>query len=234
VIAMHGWAGDAANWGPWRIATTELPLTWRCGERGYGGADPVAPSWGPQGRRVVLAHSLGPHLLAPEVLAEAEAVVLLASFGPFVPPGRAGRRLRTALAGMAAALADGPDEAAAARRAQAMLGDFLARAAFPDPVALLPAGPADGPVPALARQRLRRDLERLVACEGLPAGWPTGSPVLLVEAGADAIVDPEAQERLRRSLPEAQVTRFPQAGHALLQAAVIPAVLQWLERTLPA
>ncbi|MFO0040321.1 MAG: hypothetical protein ACK522_15445, partial [Synechococcaceae cyanobacterium] len=140
VIAMHGWAGDAANWGPWRIATTELPLTWRCGERGYGGADPVAPSWGPQGRRVVLAHSLGPHLLAPEVLAEAEAVVLLASFGRFVPPGRGGRRLRVALEGMAAALADRPDEATASARAQAMLRAFLARAAAPDPEALLPYG----------------------------------------------------------------------------------------------
>jgi pimeloyl-[acyl-carrier protein] methyl ester esterase len=233
LIAMHGWAGVATHWGPWRTATAERPYSWHCGERGYGGGDPLDPRWGEQGRRVVLAHSLGPHLLAPEVLAAAEAVVLLASFGRFVTPGRDGRRLRTALAGMATALEDGPDEATAARRAQGMLADFLARAASPDPVALLPAGPTDRPVGAEARHRLRRDLDLLSACAGLPAGWPVAAPVLLVEAGADAIVAREAQEQLRHSLPAAHVLVFPEAGHALLRAPLIPAVLEWLERTLP-
>lgn len=233
LIAMHGWAGDAGNWDPWRAATAGWPIAWCCGERGYGGVDPVVPRWGGMGRRVVLAHSLGPHLLEPEVLAQADAVVLLASFGRFVPPGRGGRRLQTALAGMAAALADGPDEATAARRAQGLLADFLAQAANPDPVALLPAGPADHPVGPQARRRLRHDLALLAACAGLPAGWPTRAAVLLVEAGADAIVDPEARELLRQSLPTAEHHTVPEAGHALLRAPLIPAVLEWLERTLP-
>ncbi|MFM7264118.1 MAG: hypothetical protein ACKOZW_00665, partial [Cyanobium sp.] len=127
LIAMHGWAGDDGTWAPWQAATAGKPILWRCGERGYGGADPLVPRWGNTGRRVVLAHSLGPHLLEPEVLANAEAVVLLASFGRFVPPGRSGRRLQTALVGMAAALADDPDEATAAHRAQGLLGAFLAQ-----------------------------------------------------------------------------------------------------------
>jgi pimeloyl-[acyl-carrier protein] methyl ester esterase len=234
LIAMHGWAGAASHWTPWRAASAALSTTWHCGERGYGGEPPVAPTWGPQGRRVVLAHSLGPHLLAPEVLAQAEAVILLASFGRFVPEGRAGRPWRTALAGMDAALADGPEEASAAARAQAMLAAFLARVAAPDPVALLPPGLADAPVGPLARQRLRDDLARLAACDGLPAGWPRGAPVLLVEAGADGIVTPAAQALLRRSLPAADVHSFPDAGHAFLQAPVIPLVLEWLQRRLRA
>jgi pimeloyl-[acyl-carrier protein] methyl ester esterase len=135
---MHGWAGAASHWTPWRAATAERPWTWCCGERGYGGGETFTPSWGTEGRRVVLAHSLGPHLLAAELLAAAEAVVLLASFGRFVPPGRAGRRVRTGLAGMAAALADGPDEPTAASRAQAMLAAFLARVKDCDGLALLP------------------------------------------------------------------------------------------------
>jgi pimeloyl-[acyl-carrier protein] methyl ester esterase len=234
LIAMHGWGGDAANWTPWRLAWAERPWTWHCGERGYGGGSPHTPRWGPEGRRVVLAHSLGPHLLPPEVLAAAEAVVLLASFGRFVPPGRSGRRLRVALEGMAAALADTPDEATASVRAQAMLRAFLARAAAPDPVALLPCGPADQPVGPPCRLRLRQDLARLVGSSGLPTGWPQGAPVLLVEAGADGIVDPEAQALLRQSLPQAERLGFPGAGHALLRADLIPAVLEWLQRTLSA
>ncbi|MFN9621044.1 MAG: alpha/beta hydrolase [Synechococcaceae cyanobacterium] len=232
LIAMHGWGGNAANWTPWRLAWAERPWRWHFGERGYGGGSTRTPSWGPDGRRVVLAHSLGPHLLPREVLAAAEAVVLLASFGRFVPPGRGGRRLQVALDGMAAALADAPDESTASARAQAMLRAFLARAAAPDPVALLPSGPADQPVGPLGRLRLRQDLARLVGSTGLPTGWPLGVPVLLVEAGADGIVDPEAQALLRLSLPQAERLVFPEAGHALLRADLIPAVLEWLLRTL--
>jgi pimeloyl-[acyl-carrier protein] methyl ester esterase len=233
LIAMHGWGGDSANWSPWRRASPPRPWLWRCGERGYGGAAPHSPSWGSEGRRVVLAHSLGPHLVRPEVLAGAEAVVLLASFGRFVPPGRGGRRLRVALEGMAASLADTPDEATASRRAQAMLRAFLARAAAPDPEALLPSGPADQPVGPQGRQQLRQDLALLVGSTGLPEGWPRGVPVLLVEAGADGILDPEAQALLRESLPEAKRIGFPEAGHALLRAELIPVVFEWLEQTLP-
>lgn len=233
VIAMHGWGGDAANWTAWRLAWAERPWLWNCGERGYGGGAPHTPAWGPEGRRVVLAHSLGPHLLPAEVLAAAEAVVLLASFGRFVPPGRGGRRQRVALEGMAAALADTPDEATASRRAQAMLRAFLERAAAPDPVELLPSGPADQPVGPLGRQRLRTDLARLAQSTGLPEGWPQGVPVLLVEAGSDGIVDAEARALLRRNLREAESLTFPEAGHALLRADLIPAVLEWLERTFP-
>lgn len=232
LIAMHGWAGAASHWTPWRAATAERPWTWCCGERGYGGGETFTPSWGTEGRRVVLAHSLGPHLLAAELLAAAEAVVLLASFGRFVPPGRAGRRVRTGLAGMAAALADGPDEPTAASRAQAMLAAFLARVAAPEPLALMPPGLADAPVGPVGRARLRDDLGRLAACEGMPSGWRDGIPVLLVEAGADGIVEPQAQSLLRERLPGAEVCRFPLAGHALLQAPLIPLVLEWLERSL--
>jgi hypothetical protein len=56
----------------------------------------------------------------------------------------------------------------------------------------------------------------------------------LVEAGADGIVTPAAQALLRRSLPAADVHRFPDAGHAFLQAPVIPLVLEWLQRRLRA
>ena len=58
--------------------------------------------------------------------------------------------------------------------------------------------------------------------------------MLLVEAGADAIVEQEARDLLRLSLPSATVLHLPGAGHALLRAPLIPAVLEWLERSLPA
>jgi pimeloyl-[acyl-carrier protein] methyl ester esterase len=232
VIAMHGWAGTAATWDPWLPAALARGWRWCSGERGYGAAPPPLPSWQPQGLRVLIAHSLGVHLLPPELLAAAERVVLLASFGRFVPPGREGRPLRVALAAMDAALADTPDSSASALRAQAMLRDFLVQAAAPDPVSLMPAGPADQPLNASARQLLRRDLALLAATADLPAGFPEAVPVLLVEAGDDRIVAPAARDLLAQRLPGAERLVLVGAGHAFLSTPPQAAVLEWLERTL--
>ena len=87
VIAMHGWSGAGSHWRPWSDAFAARGWTWQSGERGYDAASPLTPRWQEVGRRVVIAHSMGPHLLPRDVLADAEAVVLLASFGRFLPPG---------------------------------------------------------------------------------------------------------------------------------------------------
>ncbi|MDM7952592.1 MAG: alpha/beta fold hydrolase [Cyanobium sp. CZS 25K] len=229
VIAMHGWAGDGANWTPWQEVSAPLGWRWSCGERGYGPNTPVVPAWNGDGRRVVIGHSMGPHLLSADVLADADAVVLLAGFGRFVPPGTEGRRVRAALAAMAAELAEGPSEAETAIRAQSLLRRFLAEAASPDPPELLPPGPADQPVGAAGRERLRQDLALLERSDGLPAGFPSGARVLILEAEADRIVGPQVRALLRQALPQAEVVSLPGAGHCLLRSAVMAPVLDWLQ-----
>jgi len=232
VIAMHGWAGTAAGWAPFEAAAAARGWPWRSGERGYGGAPAHLPRWGTEGVRVLIGHSMGVHLLPPSLLASAERVVLLASFGRFVPPGREGRAVRAALAAMDAALADGPDPQESAGRAQQLLRTFLAEAAAPDPPDHLPPGPADRPVQAAARRLLRQDLACLAASTDLPAGFPDGVPVLLVEAGQDRIVAESVRQLLRQRLPEAERIVLPQAGHAFLTSPPQAVVIPWLERTL--
>lgn len=221
---MHGWASDARCWAPWIAATAQLQWLWQCGERGYGQLKPKEPigrdSSERYARRLVIAHSLGPHLLAPAVLAQADIVVLLASFGAFVPPGRPGRRVRAALAGMAEKLRDESE-------ARVMLRKFLANAARPQSPDLLPPGPADG---ALHVQRLREDLQILSACQGLPPGFPQNAPVLVIEAEQDNIVSPEARAMLREALPHAEVISMPGAGHTLLGCNLISSVVGWVEK----
>ena len=229
VIAMHGWAGDGTNWTPWREVSAPLGWRWSCGERGYGPHPPVSPAWEGTGRLVVIGHSMGPHLLDAAVLGGADAVVLLAGFGRFVPPGAEGRRVRAALAAMAAQLAEGPSEAETALRAQTLLRRFLIEAASPDPAELLPPGPADQPVGAAGRERLRQDLALLGRSDGLPAGFPTEARVLIVEAEADRIVGPAARALLRQALPRAEVVSLAGAGHCLLRSPVMAPVLDWLQ-----
>jgi pimeloyl-[acyl-carrier protein] methyl ester esterase len=228
VIAMHGWGRDARTWDPWQKATTSLGWHWQTGERGYGRFSPRAPGWTDEptsgAQRLFIGRSLGPHMVPADVLRRADIAVLLVSFATFVPPGRAGRRTRAALAGMAACLDDGV-------RARAMLETFTARVAEPQSPDLLPPGPLDGPMDETNRARLREDLERLGRTDGLPAGFPQDARVLIVEAEDDHIVEPEARRLLRESLPAAEVISFPGTGHALLGCNAIARVVEWVERT---
>ena len=225
LLAMHGWGGDSRAWAPWAAEASQRGWQLRTGERGYGALPPEQPAWDGQSRhRIVLGHSLGPHLLEPQLWAGATAVVLLASFAAFVPEGRAGRPLRTALAGMASQLRAGNGEA--------MLRQFLEQVASPFPPERLPQGPLEHGLSSVGAERLLADLERLAATSDLPEGLQGAAarqlPVLIVEAADDQIVCAASREQLKARLPEATVITLPSAGHGLLGAGVHTAVLNWI------
>ena len=222
LIAMHGWAGDAQGWEPFHSTWSARGWAWQCGERGYGGQAPRPVAWqSGQGLKLVIAHSLGPHLLPASVLAQADAVLLLASFGRFVPEGPGGRRLRSAVAAMASQLA-GPE-------ANTMLQTFMERAAAPQPASLLLPGIAAAPIAASGRQRLAEDLNLLAATAGLPPGFPLQARVLIVEGSEDQIVSPQSRHQLRNLLPAADNLVLAGVGHCLLSPALVPTVCGWIE-----
>jgi 8-amino-7-oxononanoate synthase len=232
LIAMHGWAGDGGHWQAWQPAATSRGWGLQLGERGYGQRPALMPPWPRHGRKGLICHSMGVHLVPPEVLAASEAVVLLASFGRFVPPGAEGRPLRIALAGMAAELQESGDELTSSLRAQQLLQRFLSKVLGPGALAAgltVPPGPADQPIGPAGRDRLRCDLELLGRLTALPASFPRQVPVLLLEATDDPIVHPAARERLRQELPQARVKLLAGSGHAMADPALIPLVLDWLQ-----
>jgi pimeloyl-[acyl-carrier protein] methyl ester esterase len=221
IIAMHGWSGDCRGWQPFAAATSAHGWDWTLPDRGYGPVPARRVHWNPRAnRRVVIGHSLGPHLLPPELLADADAVVLLASFGRFVPQGQEGRRIRAALAGMAEAL-EGP-------QAEAMLHTFLGEAAAPEPISALPCTILGAPLSEPGRQRLREDLALLERCQQLPEALNPQLPCLIVEAGADRIVGAETRAELRRERPGATVIHYPEAGHCLLNTPLLTDLSAWI------
>jgi pimeloyl-[acyl-carrier protein] methyl ester esterase len=221
ILAMHGWAGDSRGWEPFATAAAARGWAWDSCDRGYGVGPARTGKWDPAAqRRVLIGHSLGPHLVPTELLASTDAIALLASFGRFVPPGRPGRRLQEALTGMATALeGDG---------AESMLRRFLAEASAPEPYSELPYSIVDGPLPPAGRERLRHDLKLLESRCSLPPELPARIPCLIVEAGADRIVAPEARQLLRQERPDATVLVYPEAGHCLLNTPIVSDVITWI------
>tara|TARA_B100001121_G_scaffold26245_1_gene20418 strand:- start:1911 stop:2660 length:750 start_codon:yes stop_codon:yes gene_type:complete len=242
VIAMHGWSGDSTAWAPWERHFSHRGWLWQSGERGYGNRQACDPCWSePTGteasqspllsgppRRVVIGHSLGPHLINTAVLRRATDVVLLASFGRFVPEGPEGRALRTALKGMLKSIG-GAGEAT-------MLRAFLKRAAQPAGLEGLPPGPERQGLSQQGRECLRADLDRLIATTGLPSGFPKTARVLVVEGAEDAIVAPAAsREHLQALTHHLEQTpahwQLSGVGHALLVPDLLVRVQRWLDHS---
>ena len=221
LIGMHGWAGDHRGWAPWSRAAAARGWSFCCGERGYGQEAPQQPGWASGSeQRVVIGHSFGPHLLEEALWREATAAVLLASFTRFVPDGREGRAVNAALRAMGRRIRAGEE--------QEQLRDFLQQAASPQSRALLPEGPLEQGVSPDGRKRLLEDLEQLGSTSGLPAGFPSGIPVLIVEGGEDQIVSASSREELKQALPEATVWSRNALGHSLIDPAMPDAVLDWI------
>ena len=232
VIAMHGWSGDSHTWVSWIRHFKHHNWSWQSGERGYGKCQVHIPFWHDdqdpleQQRRVVVGHSLGPHLLPDAVLAQATDLVLLASFSRFVPQGPKGRALTIGLNGMHRCLGSSEESE--------MLNNFLARAASPSSSVGLSHGPINEGLSADGRHRLSDDLDRLIACTELPLGLQETTRVLVVEAGQDAIVLPAAREELRAALETklkcpAEHWLIRESGHALLVPDLLIRVQRWLD-----
>ncbi|MBV2350116.1 alpha/beta hydrolase [Synechococcus sp. HK05] len=221
LIAAHGWAGDSRAWQPWAEGAAARGWAFSATERGYGQLTPQQPSWMPQAEeRVVVGHSLGPHLLPPQVWEQATCAVWLASFAAFVPEGRAGRSTRAALQVMGQRLAAGDTTA--------LLRDFFREAAAPQPPSALPMGPLEQGITALGQQRLLEDLQLLELTAGLPMGYPTAARALIVEAADDRIVQPSSRAALRALLPQAELWSLEPAGHCLLDPELPERVLGWI------
>jgi pimeloyl-[acyl-carrier protein] methyl ester esterase len=221
LIAAQGWAGDSRAWQPWAEGAAARGWAFSATERGYGQLTPQQPSWMPQAeQRVVIGHSLGPHLLPPQVWEQATCAVWLASFAAFVPEGRAGRSTRAALQAMGQRLTAGDTTA--------LLREFFREAAAPQPPSALPMGPLEQGIAALGQQRLLEDLQLLELTAGLPMGYPTAARALIVEAADDRIVQPSSRAGLRALLPQAELWSLEPAGHCLLDPELPDRVLGWI------
>ena len=221
VMAVHGWAGDSRAWHPWAEQALARSWSFSAAERGYGKLPPHQPTWPDQAeQRVVVGHSMGPHLIPAALWEQASCVVMLASFAAFVPEGREGRSLRVALRAMEQRLSAG--------ETTAMLRDFFRQAAAPYPPSALPPGPLEQGIDGPGLERLQQDLVQLGQTSGLPEGFPQAARLLIVEAADDQIVHPSSRAALRSALPGAEVWTLERAGHCLLNAALPARVLDWI------
>ncbi len=193
VVAQHGWGFGAWCWDRWRDV---LPANFalHCPDRGYFGpamAVEVQP-------RIVLAHSLGLHLLSPQLWAAAELIVIISGFRSFHSAcARQARRSRRTVEQMLMRLE---------REPAALLADFYARCGVPSD------SHRSGTVDA---DSLRRDLQLLQESVLELSAIPAAAQVLILHGSRDRVVPVERAEELREMLPNSALAIVAEAGHAL-------------------
>ncbi len=232
VIAMHGWSGDSHTWNIWTQYFKAHGWHWKSCERGYGDLPPFSPSWHEEisegkthHRRVFIGHSLGPHIIDRNVISNATDVVLLASFGAFIPEGSANRTLKQALKGM--------QERLGTNEEKIMLRTFLEKACEPMPSSAVTSGPIEKGLSIKGREKLKADLRLLIQTKGLPIGFPKDARVLIVEDAQDQIVVPSSRASLLKELNQLLMNEpthwvLNGAGHALLEPELVQRVYHWL------
>ena len=239
VVAQHGWGFGAWCWDRWRDVLPD-GFALHCPDRGYFGPAVVVEVR----PRIVLAHSLGLHLLSPQLCEAAELIVVISGFRSFHAASvRQARRSRRTVEQMLVRLECEP---------AALLADFYGRCGVPKSERLSEnSGHQGSPhwIPAFAGMTgyhldhgatrpkagfqtasefaearwpraidvgsLRRDLELLQESVLELSAIPAAAQVLILHGSRDRVVPVERAEELGELLPNSELAIVAEAGHAL-------------------
>ena len=201
VVAQHGWGFGAWCWDRWRDV---LPANFalHCPDLGYFGPA-VAVAAQP---RIVVAHSLGLHLLPPQLCVAAELIVVISGFRSFHSAcARQARRSRRTVEQMMARLE---------REPAALLADFYTRCGTPSDSDSTELAEVRWPE-SIDADGLRRDLQLLQESVLELSAIPAAAQVLILHGSRDRVVPVERAEELREMLPNSALAIVAEAGHAL-------------------
>ncbi len=234
VIAMHGWGCNNTIWKQWKIKFQNKGWLWQSGERGYGTISTFKPNWHKEtfqassNRKAIICHSLGAHLIEKEILQKATDVVFISSFSRFIPNTASNRTLKIALKSMKSLIGTDQEEA--------MVRKFLQKACSPKQIEDSILNSSRDVYSAEGKNKLRLDLDLLIATNKLPNGFPKKARVLVIQGKNDLIVIPATRTALKEDLQKhlkSSTTYWdiPNSGHDLFTIDLIDRVKNWLEQS---
>ena len=225
ILAFHGWGFDASWWHPWHTWLTAQGHTVACYDRGYFG-HPQAVAFGassstiaaptivtPQNhspshrlKKTLWCHSLGTYFCPVELFAQADRLVLWASFLHFHPQDPQAQRLSgRKLDRMVARFHTDPI---------AVWQDFIHRTFDPDPIPHRSI--TQPPISTWNLAQLSADLNALHHLTLNPQVLAQVPEILIYRAEQDAIVVKASQDTLRADLqaanPEAAIQEYVWPG----------------------
>lgn len=213
---QHGWGFDSSCFRGWLPHLRENPdckIKVQIPDRGYFGNQRAAEAFSENSElKIVLAHSLGLHLLPAEIISSADFLILAACFSKFHSGSELEiKRSQKTIGRMKKRLAES---------AEALLNDFYKNSYYPLPTKyflLLPSFRG-----ALNQELLEDDLELLDTNQFELSSISKAQKVLLLHGSEDRIVSPLHSQILAESLNASSIIEFEGAGHSLPLTHVAP------------
>lgn len=209
IFAQHGWGFSAQSWSNYLAdfsVSTGISVNATCPDRGYFGAPPITPvpvaGSSRDNLQVVIAHSLGLHLLPGAVLRDCRLLVVVSSFSNFHLIE--GRRTRALVSRMLSKLE---------RQPLNVVRDFLRNAFDPAPAGMLLNTALDES--DLNMAALRTDLLLLKENHANLAELSHIPNILLMHGTRDSIVNHQHAQLLHAQLPQSELLFIEGQGHAL-------------------
>jgi pimeloyl-ACP methyl ester carboxylesterase len=203
VILQHGWAFDSRAWWQWLAPMHSAGADVLLGERGYFGGTQFSPKFSSNAEmRIIVAHSLGLHMLDDVCLRNADVILSIGSFLQFHPEQPLDRkRSQRVMRMMLDKFRVAPYE---------VLQQFLANTYYPASETM----PVSYPHSHLDVDRLFEDL-RFLDRTVLDPELLRGKQLIIAHGAHDKIVPVTAAAAMIEALPESVFYLFTEAGHAL-------------------
>lgn len=200
IIAFHGWGLSRDFWSPWKNLVTDN-VTFMCADRGYFDRPYSVEFNTGSNNRIVLAHSFGLLWCPPELILEADHLVIMSGFLHFHPEKQPGlKRSRLMLQQMMARFVQEPDE---------VLIKFYKNMFYPDDSVLEPPGQFN-------EELLLEDLSRMNTKRINIEQFHKLRSITILHGEKDKIVPNEKGREFYHNMPvRCQYFEIKYAGHAL-------------------
>ena len=214
IILQHGWAFDRNCWRGW-LPHLKENADWdvriQTPDRGYFGEErKVSPFSNDGAAKIVVAHSLGLHLLPDEVLSGADVLVLAAGFAQFHDGSPLHqKRSRRTINMMLQKLSESPLD---------VISEFYSNCYHP---LLTSQMLLMRDIQTVNAELLISDLE-LLNTNRFDLSKVEASKVLLIHGNEDVIVPLEHSQELNKGLKKSSLVVFEGAGHSLPLTHVAP------------
>lgn len=208
IILQHGWGYDSSCFDSLLQFLWEMPgcqTMIQIPDRGYfGKPEPVSPFSGDSSVKVIVAHSLGLHLIPVEILQSADLLVLISAFRHFhggsqLDRKRSSKKIRL----MRSRLQDAPLD---------VIDDFYANCYHP---LLQGRMLLMSKVESMNIELLRDDLYMLDKKEFALENIAGIGQILLIHGKQDSIVSPLHSYQLSEFLPTSSLVLIDRVGHSL-------------------
>ncbi len=230
---MHGWCCDSLYWDRWKNYFEENGWQWDSNERGYGRINPINFKWyknnknsRARSKEIIIAHSLGFHLIEEETLQKASAIILINSFGKFVSKEKSDRKLKLSLKIMLSKIGS--------ENEYEMIKNFHSQATSPNKICKTNSNIMKTGLTNLGRAKLKEDINYIINCKMLPKGINKNTPFLIIEGEEDLIISDSARSNLRSDLTNhlkihPTIWSIENEGHFISESKLLKAVKDWIE-----